>query len=215
MTGIDDAQARHGNYRADCDRLRAIWEKTIAGRGGPLPGAILDPIRTPTGWCGQVQLRPGQHSTRSVIDASSSIAAAFGLPRGSIVVEGGVDETADTAFIWAYDAPSQADYHEHRPMRIPDHSIGKTKDIHRSHVRGWASDYRGAWQALLANRGQGKIIDDVVHRLLRLRAGLIDLLPDSAPDAMRDLLVEQGVTAESLPRDLVELCGLSYDRDRR
>lgn len=100
-----DTQIRHRDYLTECAQIRATWQKRIAHRAGPLPGALLDPIRTPHGWCGQVQLVPGRHSTSDVYDAAEAIASVYGLPAGSVHVEDGVDDTADTAFVWAYRSP--------------------------------------------------------------------------------------------------------------
>lgn len=57
---------------------------------------------------------------------------------------------------------------------------------------------------------RGRIIDVArfVRRLLRLRAGIVDILPQTRPGEVRNLLAEQGVTAEMLSDDLAGFAGL-------
>ncbi len=49
---LDNARTRHQDYIAERDWFLALWERSVAGPGGPLTGAILDPAPLPTGWCG-------------------------------------------------------------------------------------------------------------------------------------------------------------------
>lgn len=139
-----DAADRHMDYLDGCTKIVRVWEKRIANRTGPLPGSLLSPIRTPLGWCGQVQLFPGRHSTVDAAAAANTIAAVYGLPTGSVVVDDGVDETADTAFIWAYNRPSMADYHAHWPMTITGQPfaghlsvVGRPTRFDWSELRDW------------------------------------------------------------------------------
>lgn len=87
-------------------------------------------------------------------DAADHIATVFGLPADSVVVDDGVDETADTAFIWP-PLPLRADYHQHWPMTITGQSlagelsvVGRPTRFDWSELSDWARKYRHAWKVM-------------------------------------------------------------------
>ncbi|MEU3767903.1 hypothetical protein AB0E55_22865 [Amycolatopsis keratiniphila] len=212
---MDNARTRHQDYTAERDRLLALWERGVAGPDGPLAGAILDPAPLPTGWCGQVQLVPGEHHIGDVRDAEDFIAAIYGLQRGAVVVEDSRTGTADTAFVWAFHTVSAADHYRHTPMTTldvygrADAPASTTADPGElKHLADWADKHRFVWDQLRAGEHRHVDVDRVVHRLQRLRGGILDLLPRTAPGQVRAVLEDAGVTREHLPDDLADLVGL-------
>ena len=101
----------------------AVWARDIASVRGPLPDTTLDAMPTPHGWCGHVSGTTPQVASA----AADRIAAAYGLPPRSVVVQqtdgGGV-------FLWAYRAASAADYHRQWPQPVIDGS--EFSDVVRS-----------------------------------------------------------------------------------
>lgn len=131
------------------------------------------------------------------------------------MVEAGIDGTADTAFIWAYRSPAGADYHAHRPRTISGQPylgeaavVGRPTQFDWAELGDWAHKYAYSRKVM---REQGKIIDVArfVRRLLRLRAGILDALPQTRPGEVRGLLQDRGITVEMLPDDLAELVDLT------
>jgi hypothetical protein len=182
--------------------IMAVWGREIASEGGPLPGASLDAMPTPHGWCGHVAGSTPQRVTA----AADLIAAAYGLPDRSVIVQqtdgGGV-------FLWAYRTPSAADYHRQWPQPVIDGS--EFTDVARSGGGGSLLDYvrltemarkhRAEWLDLRGGRPVD--VQRFTRRLALLRAGVFDILARTRPVQVRELLLRVGVPAESLPDDVL------------
>ncbi|MBP2319867.1 hypothetical protein JOF56_000252 [Kibdelosporangium banguiense] len=202
-------------YRRDCAALRTVWENAVAGEDGPLPGSALDPLVTPQGWCGHVQLAADQRAGM-VVEAVPKITEAYGLAADSIVVRTMADET--TVFIWAYSTRSGADYHLKWPHPVLDGS--EFVDIKREsagttlldlvQLTTWARAYKESWVALRSGRELD--VQQFVRRLGRLRAGILDILARTKPRQVRELLLRVDIDHESLPADLASI--IDYPRDR-
>lgn len=182
----------------DHAELEDVWERTIGAADGPLPGSRLTALRTPQGWCGQVDRPAGDLQP-------AAIALAYGLPPGSVAVRG---DGQDHAFVWAYRTAGGADYHlawPHPPLDgsefvdVTRESKG-TSLLDLVRLTTWARSYQESWAALRT----GRTVDmgQLVRRYTRLRAGILDLLPRTSPRQLRDLLLEVGVNREALPDDL-------------
>ncbi len=203
-------------YRRDCEALRTRWNDRIACADGPLPGSVLDPLVTPQGWCGHVQLAEGQRAG-TVIDAVSDIAKAYDLPDGSIVVRTMAENRQ--VFIWGYTTKSGADYHLSWPHPVLDGS--EFVDIKRQsngttlldlvQLTTWARAHKESWDAVRAGREMD--VQQFVRRLNRLRAGIVDILTRAKPQQIRELLMRVGLDRASLPNDLAEELNYPHDRD--
>lgn len=202
-------------YRRECADLRTAWTDAVANEDGPLPGSMLDPLVTPQGWCGHLQLAVDQRASM-VVDAAPKIAEAFGLAPNSIVVRTMADDT--TVFIWAYSTRSGADYHLKWPHPVLDGS--EFVDIKREsagttlldlvQLTTWARAYKESWMAMRSGRPMD--VQQFVRRLGRLRAGILDILARTKPRQVRELLLRVGIDHESLPADLAST--IDYPRDR-
>jgi len=180
----------------------AVWTREIASVRGPLPDTTLDAMPTPHGWCGHVRGTTPQQTA----GAANQIAAAYGLPDRSVLVEqtdgGGV-------FLWAYRTASAADYHRQRPQPVIDGS--EFTDVVRSGEGSSLLDYvrltemarkhQAEWLDLRSGRPVD--IQRFTRRLTLLRAGIFDMLTRSRPIQVRELLIRVGVPAESLPADVL------------
>ncbi|WP_043724534.1 hypothetical protein [Kutzneria sp. 744] len=181
----------------------AVWTRDVASSDGPLPGAVLDPMPTPHGWCGHV----GGTTPQLAAAAAARIASVYGLPDRCLLVEttegGGV-------FLWAYRASSAADYHRQWPQPVIDGS--EFTDVPRSgsgtslldYVRltEMARKHQAEWLDLRGGRPVD--IQRFARRLSLLRAGVIDILTRSESVQVRELLLRVGVPAESLPDDILQ-----------
>jgi hypothetical protein len=157
---------------------------------------------TPHGWCGHVRGTTAQ----LVQAAAEQIAAAYGLPARSVLVEttegGGV-------FLWAYRTSSAADYHRQRPQPVidgteftdvaPSGSGSSLLDYVR--LTEMARKHQADWRDLRGGRPVD--IQRFTRRLTLLRAGVFDILARSRPVQVRELLLRVGVAAESLPDDVL------------
>ncbi|QUQ62531.1 hypothetical protein [Kutzneria sp. CA-103260] len=180
----------------------AVWAQKIASVWGPLPDTTLDAMPTPHGWCGHVQGTTPQLASA----AAGQIAAAYGLPNRSVLVQqtdgGGV-------FLWAYQTASAADYHRQWPQPVIDGS--EFTDVVRTGEGSSLLDYvrltemarkhQAEWRDLRSGRPVD--IQRFTRRLTLLRAGVFDMLTRSRPIQVRELLVRVGVPAESLPDDVL------------
>lgn len=180
----------------------ALWTREIASVGGPLPGATLDAMPTPHGWCGHVHGATSQLTPA----AMQKIAQVYGLPGPSALVQ-----TTDGAgvFLWAYRTASGADYHRQWPQPVIDGS--EFNDVARSGAGSSLLDYvrltemarkhQADWRDLRGSRPVD--IQRFTRRLTLLRAGIFDMLTRSLPVQVRELLLRVGVPAESLPDDVL------------
>uniref|UniRef100_UPI003F495829 hypothetical protein n=1 Tax=Amycolatopsis sp. CA-096443 TaxID=3239919 RepID=UPI003F495829 len=214
----DDEHGRHQRYRDERNRIAALWTRHVACPSGPLEGAILDPAPLPNGWCGQVQLVPGAHSIHGVQEAAAFIESVYGLPRGAVVVEDSRTGTADTAFVWAFHTPSAADHHRHAPTTTLDvdgrgdqPAPPRAEPRESGRLADWADKY-SFYYTRMRDHGGRMDIARFVRRYQRLRGGILDLLPRTDPGHVQQILVENGVTSEMLPDDLVELLDLPQPR---
>ncbi|MFI9389006.1 hypothetical protein [Kutzneria sp. NPDC052558] len=180
----------------------AVWTREIASVWGPLPDATLDAMPTPHGWCGHVRGATSQSTTA----AADQIAAAYGLPSRSVVVQ---QTDGGDVFLWAYRSASAADYHRQWPQAVIDGS--EFSDVVRSGEGSSLLDYvrltemarkhQGDWRDLRGGRPVD--IQRFTRRLTLLRAGIFDMLTRSRPIQVRELLLRVGVPAESLPGDVL------------
>jgi len=180
----------------------AVWTREIASETGPLPGSTLEALPTPHGWCGQVS----GTSSQLAMAAAGKIAAAYGLPSSSLILQ---TTDGDGVFLWAYLAPSAADYHRHWPQPVIDGS--EFTDVARSGSGSSLLDYvrltemarkhQAEWRDLRGGRPVD--IQRFMRRLTLLRAGVFDILTRSRPIQVRELLLRVGVPAESLPDDVL------------
>jgi hypothetical protein len=206
-----DEHGRHQRYLENREHIVQLWKQHLAGPAGPLRGAILAPAPIPHGWCGQVQLVPGEHHFGDVKDAVEAIAETYGTPAGAVVVEPSRSGTADEAFIWVFFTISAADHHRSKPITTLDvHGRGRepaptrASDSELGHLADWAWKYSATWNGI-TRPGRGAFdVDRFLHRLLRLRGAVLDLLPRTTPGVVKSILVEAGITRECLPRDLAE-----------
>ncbi len=191
----------------DDARLQDVWQRDIGCEQGPLPGARLNAMTTPHGWCGRVHDVDPTLATQ----AAEAIATAYQLPVSSVIVRK-TDQTS--LFVWCYAHPSGADYHRGWPQPVidgseyidvrPSTSGASLLDFVR--LTEMANKYRGDWRSL---RGDHPVqIDRFLRRTTMLRAGILDILARTSPAAVRELLLRVGVVAESLPTDL--LLALDY-----
>lgn len=206
----------NSTYQQECDALRALWQDAIAAADGPLPGSVLEPLVTPQGWCGYVRLAEEQRAS-TVIAAVGQIAAAFGLPDGSVVVRTMAD--SHEVFVWGYSTKSGADYHLNWPHPVLDGS--EFVDIKREskgttlldlvQLTTWARAHKESWEAL--RTGRDPDVQQFVRRLTRLRAGIVDILTRAKPRQVRELLLRVGLDRAALPEDLADAIGYPRDRD--
>jgi hypothetical protein len=203
-------------YRQECAQLQTVWERAIACGEGPLPGSVLEPLVTPQGWCGHVQLTETQHAG-DVMAAAEAVAKAYDLAEGAVVVR--TLQTGDSAFVWAYSTRSGADYHLKWPYPVLDgsefdeikrESAGTTL-LDLVQLTTWARAYKESWQAMRSGRPVD--VQQFVRRVNRLRAGILDILTRTKPRQVRELLVRVGIDRESLPRDLADAIDYPLDRD--
>ncbi|ALG12075.1 hypothetical protein [Kibdelosporangium phytohabitans] len=75
------------------------------------------------------------------------------------------------------------------------------------HLSGWARRYRSS-REIVGTHGRVNV-DRFVRRLLRLRGGILDLLPRTASGHIRTLLLDQDIDRECLPKDLADAVGFS------
>jgi hypothetical protein len=203
------------SYQRSCLDLEVRWQDTVGAPDGALPGSELDPLVTPQGWCGHVQLTEGQRAGM-VVQAAARIEEAFGLPEDSVVVR--TVEQDNAVFIWAYTLRSSADYHLKWPHPVLDGT--EFVDIKREttgttlfdlvQLTTWARAYKDSWIAIRS--GKDVDVQQFVRRLGRLRAGILDILTRTAPRQVRELLLRVGIDRESLPEDLAG--EIDYPRDR-
>lgn len=134
------------------------------------------------------------------------------------MVEESRSGSADTAFIWAFHTSSAADYHRHVPMSTLDvQSRGgepappRAESWELEHLSDWAGKVSHSWKAALT---QGGPADPArfIRRSLRLRGGVLDLLPRTAPGQVREVLTSRGVTRDMVPTDLADAVGLPPSR---
>ncbi|GAB3875112.1 hypothetical protein GCM10029964_018400 [Kibdelosporangium lantanae] len=200
------------DYEQGCARLRSVWEYAIAADGGPLPGAVLEPLITPQGWCGRVH---GPHSSK-VMAVVGRIEEAYELPEGSVVVRT-MSDTNDV-FLWAYQSRSAADYHLRWPqwldgsefVDIKRESAGTTL-LDLVKLTAWARAYKESWQDMRSRRPVD--VEQFTRRLNRLRAGILDILERTRPRQVRDLLISVGIDRESLPVDIATAIDYPTDRE--
>lgn len=180
-----------------------MWARAVAHTDGPLPGARLDAMPTPHGWCGHVTGVPAA----DVDAAADVIATAYELAAGAVVVH----RTApDTSFVWAYLTASGADYHRQWPQQVIDGT--EFADVERLGAGGsslldfvrlteMARKHQAEWRDLRSGRPVD--VQRFLRRLTRLRAGIVDILMRTQSVQVRELLLRVGVPAESLPSDLL------------
>ena len=191
----------------DNARIQEVWTRDISCPEGPLPGARLNAVTTPHGWCGQVWEVANQQAEA----AANAIAAAYDVPPSSVILQ---STGEDTAFVWCYRHPSGADHHRHWPLPVidgseyvdvPPASSGPSLlDFVR--LTELANKHRSEWQEL--RRGHPVDVLRFIRRMAMLRAGILDILVRTRPSAVSELLLRVGVPAESLPADL--LSALDY-----
>jgi len=181
-----------------------VWERAIAHADGPLPGAQLNAMPTPHGWCGHVT----GVAADDVEAAAAVIATAYELAAGAVVVH---RTDSDSSFVWAYRTASGADYHRQWPQQVIDGT--EFADVERLGAGGsslldfvrlteMARKHRAEWRDLRAGRPVD--VQRFLRRMTRLRAGIVDILTRTQPVQVRELLLRVGVPAESLPGDLLD-----------
>jgi hypothetical protein len=190
----------------DNARIHDVWTRIISCADGPLPGAQLNAVATPHGWCGQVS----EVAAKEAVAAGPAIATAYDLPPSSVIVQQTGD---DTAFIWSYRHPSGADYHRQWPPAVIDGS--EYVDVQRVssgpslldfvRLTEMAHKHRTSWNDL--RTGRPVDIRRFVRRMAMLRAGILDILASTRPAPVTELLQRVGVPAESLPTDLLLALG--------
>jgi hypothetical protein len=189
----------------DREQIAEVWSRAVANDDGPLPGARLDAMVTPHGWCATVtEVRAGR-----VEAAEDKIATAYDLPAGAVVVR---RTGQDSSFVWAYRTASGADYHRQWPQPVIDGT--EFADVERSGSEGsslldfvrlteMARKHEREWRDLRSGRPVD--MQRFLRRLALLRAGIFDILMRTRPVQIRELLLRVGVPAESLPEDLLRV----------
>ncbi|KUM90262.1 hypothetical protein AQI88_38840 [Streptomyces cellostaticus] len=215
-----EQQRRRNEYLQECAQVRGVWDQRIAHRRGILPGATLDPVVSNIGWCGQVQLVPGANHYGEVEKAADDIAYAYELPPGSVVVDPGNRGTADTSFLWAYRSPSHARHHNLRPWGLHGNDYagestppGLVTRLEWAELEDWASKYAFVWKQI--RRPDGRVdMEQFLRRLTRLEAAILDVLPRTRAETVRQIVEKAGLPYESLSEDVAEAIGLQQTRRR-
>jgi hypothetical protein len=208
---------RRDFYVQECKEISRIWDQRIGSRSGLLPGSTIDAIRTPGGWCGQVQLVPGAHSTSDVRDVDTQIGDIYDVPQGALVVDEGHAGTADTAFLWAYRRPSMADHHDRAPSSVfmqnwsgEKTPAGQLTRLERGELTSWTKKYLRTRQTMLDGRQVD--VEDLIRRANRMRGAIVDALPRAGAAEVITILSEAGMTLEAMPQQLARSMGWTRSR---
>ncbi|MEV5568105.1 hypothetical protein AB0L54_35420, partial [Streptomyces sp. NPDC052196] len=184
-----EQQRRRGQLNRKSEDLQEIWDREIACAGGPLPGAVLDVLEHEDGWVGHVQLVTGRPAS-DIDKAAAAIEDAFDLLVGSVVVDSG----GSGAEIWAYQRPSAARHHRHRPMSVRQR--GQLDDDgffdgDRATLQDWAAKYARVWKAM--REGGTVDMERFLRRLARLEAGLTDAAHYARHEVLVDIVEKAGL----------------------
>jgi len=208
---------RRAHYVASCEAIRQVWDRRIGSRRGPLPGATLDPVVTPLGWCGHVQgfitqtdqMSRGGEGRKALQHA---VEEAYGLPAGAVLIDDGWRRIGDTRFIWAYERPGVVDYHERQPYSVwglpsrQEPGPGGVTGYEWSELQDWAVKHRRMLEALRA--GHPVDMEQVSRRYNRMRAAILDALTRAGADDVRAVLIERGLGYGDVGEDIAERLGI-------
>lgn len=212
---------RRSDYLAEGDRIRNVWARKIAHRGGLLPGATLDPFVTPRGWCGHVQAFITQTEVLSGYDSrkrlQSSVEQAYGLPRGAVLIDRGWQGIGDTAFIWAFSRPGDVDYHERLPHTVFGEDFagestppGQLTRLEKVELAAWARKHHDMLVGL--RTGQYPVdMTQLVRRYNRMRGAILDALTRVDPAQVKAILGRSQLSYHDLGEDVGDLLGMGRD----
>lgn len=215
---VKEQRERRAAYLGESERIRDIWNRRIAHRGGPLPGATLDPFVTPRGWCGHVQALIAQTDVVSGYESrqrlQNAIEQAYALPSGAVLLDHGWRGVGDTAFIWAFRRPGVVDYHERLPHSVFGQNFagektlpGQLTKLEKSELADWARKHHDILVGLRTNQ-YSVDMTQLVRRYNRLRAAILDALTRISTEEVKAILAKSKLSYHDLGEDIGDLLGM-------